>query len=142
MKSIDLSASLGFVPVPGLGFMIYLINQGQMRSFLALCLGLLSTTPVSGRETFSNVARKLFPDFRAKSADAARKTLVDLGIHLTDSSKIINITDSNWETYLGRQSYGEWLVEFTAKPEHCASCEIIDLAFNGHPPPKDRLANG
>ena len=103
MKSIDLSASLGFVPVPGLGFMIYLINQGQMRSFLALCLG----------------------------------------IHLTDSSKIINITDSNWETYLGRQSYGEWLVEFTAKPEHCASCEIIDLAFNGHPPPKeDRLANG
>jgi len=142
MKSIDLSASLGFVPVPGLGFHDLSNKSGIMRRFLALCLGLLATSPVSGRETFSNIARKLFPDFRAKSADAARKTLVELGIHLTDSSKIVNITDSNWETYLGRQSYGEWLVEFTAKPEHCASCEIIDLAFNGHPSPKDRLANG
>jgi hypothetical protein len=105
-----------------------------MHAFLALCLGLLSTSPVLGRNPFSSVAQKLLPDFRSKSADAARKTLVELGIHLTDSSKIINITDSNWKTYLGHQSYGEWLVEFTAKPEHCANCEIIDLAFNGHSP--------
>lgn len=104
-----------------------------MRAVLTLCLGLLSTSPVSGRNPFPNAVRKFFPDFRTKSVDAARKTLVELGIHLADSSKIINITDSNWEKYLGHQSYGEWLVEFTAKPEHCASCEIIDLAFNGHP---------
>src|SRR5579859_3752671 len=101
-----------------------------MRAFIVFCFAPLLFSFVSGQNPFSGFTSRLFPGFNAKSAEGTKKTLVELGIHLTDSSKIINITDSNWETYLGHQSYGEWLVEFTAKTEHCASCEIIDLAFN------------
>lgn len=101
-----------------------------MRAFLVSCLAAVLSSFVSGQNPFSIFAQRFVPGLNAKSAEGAKKTLVELGRHFTDSSKIINITDSNWEAYLGHQSYGEWLVEFTAQPEHCASCEIIDLAFN------------
>jgi hypothetical protein len=59
-------------------------------------------------------------------------TLAELGIghYANDNSKIINITDANWQGHLGPNGTGEWLVEFTANPEHCASCELVDWAFN------------
>jgi hypothetical protein len=110
-----------------------------MHASLVLYFAPLLFSLVAGQAFLSSYAQRLFPGFNAKSAESAKKTLVELGIHLTDSSKIINITDSNWETYLGLQSYGEWLVEFTAKPEHCSSCEIVDLAFNVAPLKKLRL---
>jgi hypothetical protein len=78
------------------------------------------------------IVQSLFARFRSKSAESLQASLVELGIgeHARDTSKIVNITDSNWEDYLGPQSTGEWLVEFTVQPELCPSCELIDLAFN------------
>jgi len=86
----------------------------------------------SAQDPVSGIVRSLFARVRSKSAESSRASLVELGIgeHARDTSKIVNITDSNWEDYLGYQSTGEWLVEFTVQPELCPSCELIDLAFN------------
>jgi hypothetical protein len=87
---------------------------------------------VSAQDAVSGIVQSVLARFRSKSAELSATTLRELGIgdHAKDKSKIINITDSNWEDYLGPQGSGEWLVEFTARPEHCPSCELIDLAFN------------
>jgi hypothetical protein len=106
----------------------------------------------SAQDPVSGIVRSVFARFRSKSAESSRASLVELGIgeHARDTSKIVNITDSNWEDYLGYQSTGEWLVDFTVQPELCPSCELIDLAFNvrrypcllrGRTPPTDLLSH-
>ena len=107
--------------------------------YLLLCLGLLSGSLASGQGLVSNLAQRFIPGWGDASGAAAQKTLVELGIRFTDASRIINITDANWQSFLGQQSFGEWLVEFTAKAEHCPSCEIIDLAFNVSPSPRSHF---
>jgi hypothetical protein len=91
----------------------------------------------SAELSLSNLLQLVVPGFKSKSLESTKATLVELGIdsdHATDTSKIVHITDSNWKDYLGPQNTDEWLIEFTADPEHCGSCEIIDLAFNVIPP--------
>ena len=103
-----------------------------MRSLQLLTTILFITFDVSAQGSFSGIVDYLLPGFKSKSAESTSATLVELGIgdHANDNSKIVNITDSNWEDHWGPHNTGEWLVEFTAEPEHCASCELIDLAFN------------
>ena len=93
---------------------------------------LTSIVLISSYVAQNPVTDYLFGRLKSKSAESTLATLAELGIgdHANDNSKIINITDSNWEEYLGPHNTGEWLIEFTAEPEHCASCELIDLAFN------------
>ena len=102
-----------------------------MRTLVPLSiLVLLPCIPAQG--SLGHVVQYFFPSFKAKSAESTAATLAELGIgdHAHDSSKIVNITDSNWEEFWGPQQKGEWIVEFTADPEHCATCELVDLAFN------------
>ena len=86
----------------------------------------------AAQNPLSGISEYLFSGLKSKSAESLEATLAELGIgdHANDNSRIVNITDSNWEEYLGPHNTGEWLIEFTADPEHCASCELIDLAFN------------
>jgi hypothetical protein len=86
----------------------------------------------SAQDPVSGIVQSVFARFRSKSAESSRASLVELGIgeHARDTSKIVNITDSNWKDYLGPQATGEWLLEFTVQSELCPSCELIDLAFN------------
>lgn len=99
---------------------------------LAPLLILLVLPSVSSEGPLANVVQYFFPNFKTKSAESTAATLLELGIgdHAYDSSRIIDITDSNWEEYWGPQQSGEWIVEFTASPEHCGTCELVDLAFN------------
>jgi hypothetical protein len=104
-----------------------------MRSVhLLFPLGLSLTSYVSAADPLARIVQYVFPNFRSKSAESTKTILADLGIgdHAFDTTKIVNVTDLNWEQYLGPQCTGQWLVEFTADQEHCASCEYIDLAFN------------
>jgi hypothetical protein len=103
-----------------------------MRSVHLLPISLLITSYVSAADPIAKLVQHVFPSFGSKSAESTKTILADLGIgdHAFDTTKIVNITDLNWEQYLGPQSTGQWLVEFTADQEHCASCEYIDLAFN------------
>jgi hypothetical protein len=98
---------------------------------LAICLCLVLPC-VLAQDPLGHIVQYLFPSFKSKSAESNRATLTELGIgdHAHDNSKIHNVTDSNWQEYWGPQQTGEWLVEFTANPEHCAGCELVDLAFN------------
>jgi len=102
-----------------------------MRTLIPLSI-LLLLPSVSSQGALSNVAQYFFPNFKTKSAESTAATLAELGIGdgAHDSSKIIKVTDSNWEEYWGPEQTGEWLVEFTASPEHCGTCELVDLAFN------------
>ena len=99
-------------------------------SLLTAVLFLLPST--AAQNQLSGLSEYLFFGLKSKSAESMKATLAELGIgdHANDNSKIVSITDSNWEEYLGPHNTGEWLIEFTADPEHCASCELIDLAFN------------
>lgn len=98
--------------------------------FITTVLFLLSFT--AAHSPLSGLSDYLFSGLKSKSAQSTKAQLAELGIgdHANDNSKIVNITDSNWEEYWGPHNTGEWLIEFTANPEHCASCELIDLAFN------------
>jgi hypothetical protein len=102
-----------------------------MQTLVPLSI-LLLLPCVSSQGSLGNVIHYFFPSFKAKSAESMDATLAELGIgdHAYDNSKIVNITDSNWEEFWGPQQTGEWIVEFTANPEHCATCELVDLAFN------------
>ena len=103
-----------------------------MRPLLLLTSIIFISIFATSQNPFSGISEYLLPGFKSKSAESTAATLAELGIgdQANDNSKIINITDSNWEEYLGPHNTGEWLIEFTAEPEHCASCELIDLAFN------------
>lgn len=103
-----------------------------MRPLQLLPSILFITSCVSAQGSLSGIVDYFLPGFKSKSAESAQATLAELGIgdHANDISKIVNITDTNWEDYWGPHNTGEWLVEFTANPEHCVSCELIDLAFN------------
>lgn len=92
----------------------------------------LAASLAAAQDSSFDILQYVFSGFRSKSSVTTQATLSELGIgdHAWDNSKILNITDLNWAEYLGPQNPGEWLVEFTAKPEHCASCELVDLAFN------------
>lgn len=98
----------------------------------AAAIFLIFVPSVLAQEPLSGILHHAFSGLKAKSAESTMAALAELGIghNANDNSKIINITDTNWRDYLGPQSTGEWLVEFTANPEHCASCELTDLAFN------------
>jgi hypothetical protein len=103
-----------------------------MRSLQFLTTILFITFDVSAQGLFPEILNSILPGFKSKSAESTIAALVELGIgnRANDNSKIVNVTDSNWEDHWGPHNTGEWLVEFTAEPEHCASCELIDLAFN------------
>ena len=103
-----------------------------MRSLQLPTIILFIAFEVSAQGSFSEIIDYLLPGFKSKSAESTSAALVELGIgdHAYDNSKILNITDSNWGDHWGPHNTGEWLVEFAAEPEHCASCELIDLAFN------------
>jgi hypothetical protein len=110
---------------------IAVANQ-VMRTLCLLSFGLIVPVSVSAAGSLSKFVQQVFPSFGSKSAESTKVILTDLGIgeHAYDASKIVNITDLNWEHYIGPQGYGDWLVEFTADQKHCASCQYIDLAFN------------
>jgi hypothetical protein len=104
----------------------------MMRTLLFLTAVLFLLHFTAAQNPLSGVSEYLFSGLKSKSAESKEATLAELGIgaHANDNSKIVNITDLNWEEYLGPRNTGEWLIEFTADLEHCASCELIDLAFN------------
>jgi hypothetical protein len=87
---------------------------------------------ISAQGPLSGMLRHVLSGFKAKSAESTLATFAELeiGLYANDNSKIINITDANWRDHWDPQSTEEWLVEFTANPEHCASCELVDLIFN------------
>ena len=104
-----------------------------MRTLLFFLLETAVLQTVSAADgPFSTLFNYFLGSLGAQKPELTREQLIELGIgdHAYDSSKIVNITDTNWEEYIGPQSTGEWLVEFTAHPDFCASCELIDLAFN------------
>jgi hypothetical protein len=105
--------------------------------FCVLPAFLLACPPSAvAHEFVSGIGKALFPGWRSKSDESTKASLLELGIGdgAYDNSKIVNITDSNWQELWSPQSTEEWLVEFTAHPDHCASCELIDLSFNVLPP--------
>jgi|SRR5271156_4830087 len=103
-----------------------------MRTSTLILLHALVSQAVAARGPFSAIFNYFSGASLGSKPELTEAQLIELGIgdHAYDTSKIINITDSNWEEYLGPQNTGEWLVEFTAHPDFCASCELIDLAFN------------
>ena len=103
-----------------------------MQTLLLLSSILFIAPCGSAQDAVSDIIKHLFPAYQSKILKSTKATLEELGIGdlATDSSRIINITDSNWITYLGPQSTGEWLVQFTARQEYCTTCELIDFALN------------
>lgn len=104
----------------------------MMRPLLLITAILFQLVFTAADNPLSGLSEYLFSGLKSKSAESMEATLAELGIgdHANDCSRIVNITDSNWEEYLGPHNTGEWLILFTANTEHCASCELIDLGFN------------
>jgi hypothetical protein len=97
-----------------------------------LALLLVLPSPAVAQGLVSSLGKYFFPSWTLKTKEALKTSLVELGIgdHAYDTSNIINVTDLNWHDLWGPQATGEWLVEFTAHIDHCASCELVDFAFN------------
>ena len=103
-----------------------------MRPSSLILLYTFAPQAFAARGPFSGIINYFSGNTIGNKPELTESQLIELGIgdHAYDTSKILNITDSNWKEYLGPQNTGEWLVEFTAHPDFCASCELIDLAFN------------
>ena len=98
----------------------------------AFALLFVLPSSIVAQDLFSGLVHYIFPSWKSKTEEAVKTAFLELGIgdHAYDSSNIINITDLNWKDFWGPEASGEWLVEFTARPDHCASCELVDFAFN------------
>ena len=103
-----------------------------MRPSSLILLSAFAPQAFAARGPFSGIINYFSGNTIGNKPELTESQLIELGIgdHAYDTSKILNITDSNWKEYLGPQNTEEWLVEFTAHPDFCASCELIDLAFN------------
>jgi hypothetical protein len=97
-----------------------------------LSLLLVLPSSVVAQDLVSGLGKYFFPSWTSKTEEAVKASFVELGIgnHAYDTSNIINVTDLNWQDLWGPHATGEWLVEFTAHLDHCASCEFVDFAFN------------
>lgn len=108
-----------------------------MRFCVSLAFLLVCPSSAVGTNFISGVGNYFFPSWKSKSDESVRASLAELGVgdRAYDASKIVNVTDLNWQEFWGPHNTGEWLVEFTAHPDHCASCELVDFAFNVLIPP-------